>query len=86
MDLGTPCSYLQLVAGTAVYSADEQDLGKVDEIRAAPDLDIFDGIGITGGPAGRRFVDAEHVQEIFEGGVLLKLTAAEAGSLPESAG
>ena len=85
MDLGTPCSYLQLVAGCAVYSADEQELGKVDEVRAAPDLDIFDGFMVAGGPSGRRFVDAEHVQEIFERGVLLKLTAAEAGSLPATA-
>jgi hypothetical protein len=85
MDLGTPSSYLQLLAGTVVYSADEQELGMVDEIRAAPDLDIFDGVMIAGGPPGRRFVDAEHVQEIFERGVLLKLTASEAGSLPATA-
>ena len=54
MDLGSPTSYLSLETGTPVYSADEQKLGKVDEVRAAPDLDIFDGIGIDGGPPGKR--------------------------------
>jgi hypothetical protein len=82
MDLGTPSSYLALATGTTVYSADEQDLGKVTEIRAAPDLDIFDGIVISGGSVGRRFVGADRVDEIFERGVLLSVTAAEAGSLP----
>ena len=82
MDIGEPSSYLSLTAGTAVYSADEQELGKVGEIRAAADLDIFDGIMISGGPAGPRFVGAEHVAEIFDRGVRLKLSAAEADSLP----
>jgi len=85
MDLGTPTSYLTLTAGARVYSADEQELGSVDEVRCAPDLDIFDGIIISGGPPGQRYVDAEHVQEIFEQGVLLKLSAAEADALPTSA-
>ena len=52
---------------------------------AAPDQDIFDGIVIDQSvlPGGHRFVDAEHVEEIFERGVLLKLDAAAAESLPE---
>ena len=85
MDLGAPSSYLQLTTGTPVYAADEQELGKVDEVRAAPDLDIFDGIAISGGSVGPRFISAEHVQEIFERGVLLNLSAADAGSLPATA-
>ena len=84
MDLGTPGSYLSLATGTPVYSADEQELGKVDEIRAADDLDIFDGVGISGGPAGKAFVSADQIEEIFERGVLLKISAAEAESLPAS--
>ena len=83
MDLGTPSSYLSLTTGTPVVSSDEQELGRVEEVRAAADLDIFDGIVITGGSAGRRFVSADHVREIFDRGVLLTLSAAEAGSLPE---
>jgi hypothetical protein len=86
MDLGNPTSYLQLVAGAPVYSTDEEELGKVVEVRAAPDLDIFDGILISGGSLGRRYVDAEHVREIFDQGVMLELSAADAGSLPTSAG
>ncbi len=83
VDLGTPSSYLALAKGTAVFSADERELGTVDEVRAAADLDIFDGIVIAGGSAGRRFVSADHVREIFDRGVLLTLSAADAGSLPE---
>jgi hypothetical protein len=86
MDLGNPTSYLQLAEGAPVFSADEVELGTVDGVRAAPDLDIFDGISISGGPLGHRYVDAEHVREIFERGVLLELSAADAGSLPTAAG
>ena len=86
MDLGNPTSYLELTAGAPVYSADDQELGKVAEVRAAPDLDIFDGILISGGALGHRYVDAEHVREIFDRGVMLELSAADAGNLPTSAG
>jgi len=82
MDLGAPGSYLTLATGTPVYSADEQELGRVDEVRAADDLDIFDGVGISGGPAGKAFVTADHIEEIFERGVLLRISAAEAEALP----
>jgi uncharacterized protein YrrD len=85
VDLGAPASYLGLETGTPVYSADEQPLGKVEQVRAAPELDIFDGIVISGsGLRGHRLVGADQVQEIFERGVLLKLSAAEVTELPES--
>lgn len=45
---------------------------------------MFDGIlfNTSWGPAGRRFVDAPEVAEIYERGVVLKIAAAEADSLP----
>jgi len=82
MDLGAPGSYLSLEVGTPVYSADEQKLGQVDDVRAADDLDIFDGVVVSGGTAGKAFISADHIEEIFERGVLLRISAAEAESLP----
>lgn len=88
MDLGQPDSYLDLKAGTAVYSSDEQLLGKVERVRAAVDLDIFDGIVIDRGhrSGGHRYVDAAQVREIFERGVALSISAEEADRLPEPDG
>lgn len=84
MDLGAPASYLTLEPGTGVYSSDGQQLGRVEHVLAEPDIDIFDGIVIDHSslPGGHRFVDAPHVEEIFERGVLLKIDAAAAEELP----
>jgi len=85
MDLGKPDSYLDLKPGTAVYSSDGESLGKVERVRAAVDLDIFDGIVIDRGHrhGGRRYVEAAQVREIFERGVELAITAEEADGLPQ---
>ena len=84
-DLGAPSAYLTLEEGAAVYSCDGKELGKVEHVLAAPEQDIFDGIVIDRSvlPGGHRFVEADQVEEIFERGVLLKLDAAAAESLPE---
>ncbi|HEX6117001.1 MAG TPA: PRC-barrel domain-containing protein [Solirubrobacterales bacterium] len=84
-DLGALSSYLALPEGVTIYSCDGKELGKVEHVLAAPEEDIFDGIVIDRSvlPGGHRFVDAEHVEEIFERGVLLKLDAAAAERLPE---
>jgi uncharacterized protein YrrD len=85
MDLGAQSSYLALGEGTTVYSSDEHELGKVEHVLAAPKVDIFDGIVIDTSvlPGGHRFVDAPEVAEIFERGVVLKITAADAENLPQ---
>lgn len=82
--LGQPSSYLALKPGVPVYSCDEQELGSVEHVLADPDIDIFDGIVIDRSklPGGHRFIDAPEVEEIFERGVLLKLTAEQARELP----
>lgn len=84
MDLGAPSSYLALNPGTAVYSSDEQELGLVEHVLAEPGLDIFEGIVIDRSrlPGGHRFVDATEVAEIFDRGVVLKVSAAAAQELP----
>ncbi|MDX6601994.1 MAG: hypothetical protein QOF13_1196 [Solirubrobacterales bacterium] len=83
-DLGEPTSYLAASKGVPVYSSDGQRLGRVVRILSAPKLDMFDGIvfDTTAGPGGHRFVDAPEVDAIYERGVVLKIDAAEAESLP----
>ncbi len=80
-DLGAPTSYLELGEGAECYSCDGDPIGKVTEVRAAPDQDIFDGI-VVQTDAGPRFVEAEYVEEIFERGVLLKIDRAAAETQP----
>jgi hypothetical protein len=84
-DLGQPTSYLTLKPGTAVYSSDGEKLGAVEHVLAEPDLDVFDGIVLDTSvlPGGHRFADAPQVEEVYDRGVVLKLTAAEAEGLPE---
>ena len=84
-DLGAPTSFLTLPKGVPVYSSDDQELGKVEHVLSAPNIDIFDGIVLDTSvlPGGRRFVDAPEVAEIFEGGVVLAIDAAAARNLPE---
>jgi hypothetical protein len=82
-DLGAPVSYLTLEQGTAVLSADGDELGDVAHVLADEENDIFDGIVISQGLGRHTFADAEQVAEIYERGVVLTLTAAEAEALPE---
>ena len=82
-DLGAPSSYLAVSPGVPVYSSDGEKLGKVVRVLSAPNLDMFDGVvfDTTAGPGGHRFVDAPEVGQIYEGGVVLKIDAAEAAKL-----
>lgn len=84
-DLGAPSSFLVVQAGVPVYSSDGKKLGEVEHVLAVPDDDIFDGIVLDTSvlPGGHRFVDAPEVAEIYERGVVLKIDAAAAESLPE---
>lgn len=83
-NLGEPSSYLTLEKGTPVYSSDGKQLGHVARVLAAPNIDVFDGfvLDTTALPGGHRFVDGPEVGEIYEQGVILKIDAAEAASLP----
>ncbi|HEY6551440.1 MAG TPA: hypothetical protein VIY71_09615 [Solirubrobacterales bacterium] len=83
-DLGEPTSYLSVEKGVPVYSSDGKKLGRVVRVLSAPKLDMFDGVifDTTTGPGGHRFVDAPEVGEIYERGIVLKINASEAASLP----
>jgi len=82
-DLGKPSSYLAVAKGVPVYASGGEKLGRVVRVMSAPNLDMFDGIvfDTTAGPGGHRFVDAPEVGQIYEGGVVLKIDAAEAARL-----
>jgi hypothetical protein len=84
-DLGHPVSYLVAKKGIPVFARDGEKLGRVIKVQAAPEANMFDGIvfDTSWGPGGRRFVDAPEVDEIYERGVVLKIDAAEAESLPK---
>lgn len=84
-DLGAPTSFLTLPEGVPVYASDGEELGKVEHVLSAPNIDIFDGIVLDTSvlPGGHRFVDAPEVAEIYERGVVLTIDAAAAKSLPE---
>lgn len=82
-DLGEPISYLVVAEGVPVYSSEGEHLGRVVRVLSETKVDMFDGIifDTTAGPGGHRFVDAPDVGEIYERGVVLKITAAEAAQL-----
>ena len=84
-DLGHPVSYLVAMRGIPVFSSDGQKLGRVVKVQAAPEANMFDGIvfDTNWGPGGGRFVDAPEVGQIYERGVVLKIDADEADSLPK---
>jgi hypothetical protein len=83
-DLGSPASYLTVPEGVPVYSADGEEAGRLTHVLAAEEEDIFDGLIVRIG--GRdAFVDAPLVDELYERGVVLKLSPGEVARLPEPA-
>lgn len=84
-DLGAPIAYTVLEPGARVYTSDGKVIGKVHEVLAELQVDIFDGLIVATGPLGsdHRYAAAEQVDEIFERGVLLKIDAEQAARLPE---
>jgi hypothetical protein len=85
-DLGDPISYLVIEKGVPVYSSEGTDLGRVVNVLSEARVDMFDGIVFDttpNRPGGHVFVDAPEVGEIFERGVVLKITDAEASQLPK---
>jgi uncharacterized protein YrrD len=73
-DLGAPISYLLLERGADVFSSDGEKLGKVADVRADSEKDIFDGIVIDHHallPGGEELITADRIEEIFERGVVL---------------
>ena len=85
MDEGLPIAYEVLERGVLVYAADGEQVGTVDHVVAAPELDIFHGIVIKTG-IGPKFVAADQVASLHERGVDLKIDASEIRALPHPQG
>jgi hypothetical protein len=81
-DYGTPIAYAALAQGTPVFASDGEQIGLAERVLADEGADIFDGI-VVDTPEGDRFVDAPDVEALYERGVVLKLSAEQARSLPE---
>lgn len=85
MDEGLPIAYQVLEEDVPVYAVDGEQVGNVDHVVAAPEVDIFHGIVLrTSG--GRRFVPADAVASLHEHGVNLSIDGVAVAALPEPHG
>ncbi len=82
IDDGHSVHYTAVTRGTPVYSSDEVELGKVDEVLDNYREHIFDGIVMRTATGDYRFVDAPEVKRTAERAVTLTISAAEADELP----
>lgn len=82
IDDGQAIHYSAVERGTPVYSSDEVQVGKVDEILDNYRERIFDGIVMEDTSGDLRFVDAPEVARTAERGVTLAITAADVAALP----
>jgi hypothetical protein len=81
VDEPEPIAYTALRPGTPVHTHEGREFGIVQAVLVVEDMDLFDGIVVTT-PAGKRFVDADHVGQIFTTYVLTRLSAEQAEQLP----
>jgi hypothetical protein len=82
IDDGHAVHYSAVERGTPVYSSDEVELGRVDEVLDNYREHIFDGIVMETTAGELRFIDAPEVQRTAERAVTLSITAEEAAALP----
>ncbi|HEY0001381.1 MAG TPA: PRC-barrel domain-containing protein [Actinoplanes sp.] len=82
-DLGEPVAYLVLKNGTAVYDRSGDRVGKVEQVLADEQADVFQGLLVKTGSHGQRFAPADQVDGLFERGVIV---AEPADRLPEPPG
>jgi hypothetical protein len=80
-DDADPIAYTALEEGTPVQSKDGQVFGTVELVLTVEEVDVFDGI-VVRTSEGVRFVDADHVAQIFTTRVMTTLSAEEAAQLP----
>ena len=82
VDDGHAIHYSAIERGTPIYSSDDVEVGKVDEVVDNYRERIFDGIVIRMPDGARRFVDAPEVARTAERAVTLTITSTEAAELP----
>ena len=73
-------SWMALSSGTLILTSDGAELGRVQDVVADQQKDIFSGVTFSEGiRGGIRFVPAALIVEITDGSVKLNVTEAEAG-------
>ena len=84
-DLGNPTSYLAISRGVPVFTSDGVRLGKLVNVQKEERADMFDGIIVdtTAGPGGHKFIDAPEVASMYDRGIVLTISSAEAENLPK---
>jgi hypothetical protein len=82
IDDGPAIHYSAIQRGTPIYSSDEIELGKVDDVLDNYAERIFDGIVMEDTKGDLKFVDAPEVARTAERGVTLAITAVQAAQLP----
>jgi hypothetical protein len=85
VDDGHAIHYSAVERGTPVYSSDDVQIGKVDEIVDNYRERILDGIVVETSGGDLRFVDAPEVARTAERAVTLTITSADAAELPPPA-
>jgi hypothetical protein len=79
---GDPVSWFLIAEGWEVVDRDGGGIGRVEEVLADEEKDIFDGLAVATKLLGRpRYVPAERVTTIVERRVGTDLDADEAASL-----
>ena len=76
---GQPIAWMALTPGTSILTSDGRELGRVHEVIADRQQDIFSGITFRDGViSGDRFVPASAIDSITTEQVVLTLSADEA--------
>ena len=74
-----PISWMTLSSGTPIMAADGTQVGRVQDVVADREKDIFSGVTFSEGiRGGIRFVPAALIDQITSEGVTLTATAPEA--------
>lgn len=79
---GSPISYFALEEGVEVWGAEGAVIGKVIQVLAVTDKDIFDGLYITT-QYGPRYIDARLIGRLYERRVELTIVADEMQTQPK---
>jgi hypothetical protein len=74
-------SYRGAVPGTPVLSRAGNEIGTLEHVLEAPDVDLFDGI-IVATDWGLRFIDADQIEVITIRHIRCRMDDAEAARLP----
>jgi uncharacterized protein YrrD len=81
---GRPIAWSALEKGTPVYAADGTEVGRVTEVVADEQKDIFSGVAFRSGLLeSETFAPADRIDAITDEGVRLTLGAEESATLDD---